>query len=56
MRKYVCHPLGISVTLLNVTDKSFLVCVKSEKYAFWATLRHLGAMQQGKAELLTLHY
>ena len=24
---------------------------KSEKYAFWVTLRHLGSMQQGKAKL-----
>ena len=40
----------------NVTNKSCLVCVKSEKHAFWVTLRLLGPMQQGKAKLHTLHY
>ena len=53
---YVSHTLGISVTSQNVTNKSFLVCVKSEKYTFWFTLSHLGSMRQGKAELNTLHY
>ena len=27
----------------------------SEKYAFCVTLRHLGSMRQGKADLSTLH-
>ena len=39
-----------------VTNKSFLVCVKSKKYAFLFTLRLLGFMKQGEAELPTLHY
>ena len=55
-RIWVCHTLGISVASQNVTNKSFLVCVKSEKYAFWATLKYLGTMQQVEAELSTLHY
>ena len=29
----------------NVTNKSCLVCVKSEKYAFLVTLRFLGSMR-----------
>ena len=33
VRGYVRHTLGISVASQNVTNKSFLVCVKSEKYA-----------------------
>ena len=28
-----------------------MLCVKSEKYAFWVTLRLLGSLWQGKAEL-----
>ena len=47
--------LGISVPSKNITNESFLVCDQSEKYAFWITLRHLGSMRQGKAELCTLH-
>ena len=50
-RGYVCHTLRFQVALQNVTNKCSLVCVKSEKYAFWVTLRLLGSMQQGKAEL-----
>ena len=41
------HKLGL--------DTSFLVCVKSDKHAFWVTLRHLGSMLRGKTELCTLH-
>ena len=40
----------------NVTNKSCLVCVKSEKYAFWVTLRLTGSMRQGESEQNTLHY
>ena len=29
----------------NVTNRSFLLSVKSEKYAFWVTLRPLGFMR-----------
>ena len=53
---WVRHTLGISASSQNVTNESFLLCVKSEKYAFWVTLRHLGYMPQGKAKLSTLHY
>ena len=53
---WVCHTLGISVALQNVSNKSSLICVKSEKYAFCVTLRHLGSLRQSKAELSTLHY
>ena len=38
----------------NVTNKSCLVCVKSEKYVVWVTLRFLGSMRQGEDELRTL--
>ena len=41
---YVGHTLGISVASQNVANKSFLVCVKNEKYAFWVTRRHLRSM------------
>ena len=40
----------------NVTNKSFLVCVKGEKYAFWVTLRTLGSMRQCEAEIFALQY
>ena len=45
-----------AVVSQNVTNKSCLVCVMSEKYAFWVTLRLLGSILQGKVELHTLHY
>ena len=45
-----------AVVLQNVTDKSCLVCVKSEKQAFKVTLRVLGSMRGGKAKLCTLQY
>ena len=38
------------------TNESCLVCVKSEKYVVWVTLRPLGSMRQGEAELRTLQY
>ena len=44
-----------AVVSQNSADKSFLVCVKSEKYAFWVILRPIGSMRRGKAEG-TLHY
>ena len=40
----------------TVTNKSYVVCVKSEKYAFLLTLRPLGSMRPGEAELHTLQY
>ena len=52
----VCHTLGLLAVSQNITNKSSLVCVKSEKCAFWITLRLLGSMQQGKAKLRTIHY
>ena len=33
----------------NLTNKNCLVFVKSEKYAFWVTLRLMGSMRLGKA-------
>ena len=42
--------------LQNVTNKTFLVYVKSKKFAFSVTLRPLGFMNQGKAELCTSKY
>ena len=40
----------------NVTNRSFLVSVKSEKYAFWVTLRPLGSMSQGEVKIHSLQY
>ena len=40
----------------NVTNRSFLVSVKSEKYAFWVTLRSLGSMSQGEVKIHALQY
>ena len=37
-------PISV-VVLQNVTNKSCLVYVKSEKYAFWVTLLALGSMR-----------
>ena len=39
----------------NVTDKSYLVCLESEKYPFWVTLRPLGFIRQGKTEVKSNH-
>ena len=33
----------------NVSDRSFLISVKSEKYTFWVTLRPLGSIRQSEA-------
>ena len=38
-----------AVVSQNVTNESYLVGVKSEKYVFWVTLRSLGSIRQGKA-------
>ena len=38
----------------SVTNKSSLICVKSEKYAFLVTTRPLGSKRWGEAELHTL--
>ena len=40
----------------NVTNKSCLVFVKSEKYAFWVTLRLWDPCGKGKAEPCTIYY
>ena len=48
--------LILAVESQNVTNRSFLVCVKSGKYAFLITLRLLGSMRQGEAKLCTLDY
>ena len=40
----------------NVTNRSFLVSVKSEKYAFWVTLRPLGSMSQDEVKIHALRY
>ena len=40
----------------NVSNKSCLACVQSEQYSFWFTLRPLGSMRRGEAELHTLQY
>ena len=40
----------------NITNKSFLVCVKSEKYAYSVTLRPLGFMRQGEAKIQRLWF
>ena len=45
-----------AVVSQNVTNESCLACVKSEKYVVWVTLRPLGSMRQGEAELRTLQY
>ena len=56
-RPSVRKPTPIPAVLsLNVTNKSYLVCVKSEKYAFWVTLRPLGFMRRGEAELGKLKF
>ena len=41
---------------LNVTNKSFLICVKREKYAFLGTTTPLGSMRWGEAELHTFRH
>ena len=40
----------------NVTNRSFLVCVKSEKYALRVTLRPLGSIRQGEPEIHAIRY
>ena len=45
-----------AVVSQNVTNESCLAYVKSEKYVVWVTLRPLGSMMQGEAELRTLQY
>ena len=55
------HPFVIPLALIpalvsqNITNESLLVCVMSEIYAFWITLRPLGSMRQREDELKT-HY
>ena len=45
-----------AVVSQNVANETCLACVKSEKYVVWVTLRPLGSMRQGEAELCTLQY
>ena len=41
----------------NVTNKSYLVCVKSEKYASWVTLRaQLDCCRRGEAEVRIIKF
>ena len=40
----------------NITNKGWLVCIKSEKYAFMITLRPLGSMRWWKSELLQISH
>ena len=47
-----CHTFEV----VSQNVPKLLVIGKSEKYAFWVTLRLLGSMQQGTAELRTLHH
>ena len=46
----------VAVISQNDSNKSYLVCVKSEKYAFLVTPRNLESKRQRKAELQTFHY
>ena len=45
-----------AVVWQNVTNKSCLVCVKSEKYTFLVTTRPLESMRWGEGELHTLQH
>ena len=45
-----------AVVSQNVTNKSCLACVKSEKYVVWVTLRPLGSMRQCEAEVRIEQY
>ena len=62
VRLYICPYVTLSffripaVVSQNVTNESCLACVKSEKYVVWVTLRPLGSIRQGEAELRTLQY
>ena len=42
-----------AVVTQNVTIENCLVCVKSEKYTLWVTLRPLGSMGEVEAKLYT---
>ena len=55
---YVTHRFFLipAIALQNVTDESYLACIKSEKYVVWVTLRSHGSIRQGEAELRTLQY
>ena len=50
------HFIILAVRRQNVMNKSCLVCVKSEKYAVWVTLRPLESMRKDKAQLCKLRY
>ena len=55
---YVTHRFFLipAIALQNVTDESYLACIKSEKYVVWVALRPLGSMRQSEAKLCTLQY
>ena len=55
----VCHTFDFpiyAVVLQDITNESCLVCIKSEKYVFWVTIRPLGSMKRDKSKLLKLQY
>ena len=54
LRPSVCPKTNSSFTKCHF--QKFLVCVRSEIYAFWVTLRHLWSMRQGKVEINALQY
>ena len=43
-----------SLDLSIITDESCLACVMSKKYVVWVTLKPLGSIRRGGAELHTL--
>ena len=49
-------PPILAVISQNVNNKSCLLCVQSEKYAFWVTLRPVGSMKQAEAKIHALRY
>ena len=61
VRPYAIPPGPITLPIpavvsQDVTTKSCFLCVKSEKFAFLVTLRHLESTRQVEVELFTLPY
>ena len=53
-RRTSCHTFRFpmpAVVSPNFSNNSCLACVQSEKYSFWFTLRPLGSIRWGEAEL-----
>ena len=55
------HPVSVPISIpldasQNVSNKSCLVCVKNEKYAYWVTFRPLGSIRQGAAKPCTMYH